>query len=132
MSAHDLLLDGPTLVMQDEAELAENAEVPRDVGADHREERVHGPAVQRIERHGVAKETERDERGRHVKQDRIPYVRDGDAVPDAGGTHRLPSFERRRQELPVDLRRQREALDDLPQHTRLIPPAHVMMNAAGR
>ena len=116
--------------MQDETELAQDAEVPRDICADDREQGVNTLPIHGIEVYGVMQQTQRDERGRHMQQDRVSHVRDRDPVPDAGGAHGLSRFERRRQELPVDLGRQRQALDNLPQHAGLIPTSHIMMDAA--
>ena len=53
-----------------------------DVGTDHGKQRVDGLAVERTEVHRMAQQAERDEWGSDVKQNRVPHVRNGDAVAD--------------------------------------------------
>ena len=107
-------------VAQRERELGEDPEVRGNRGAHHEEDRVHRLAIHRAEFHRLAQQAEGDERLVHVKQDRIAHVRDGDAVADGGGPHRLARVEHGQQEIAIDLGRQAAAASTMAASTALL------------
>ena len=118
-------------VAENERDLGENPEMGRYVGAHHAEERVDRPAVDRPEFHGPPQQAQGDERLGHVQQNGVPHVRNGDAIADAGRSHRLAGLEHAGQESSIHLGGQREPCHQLLQHSGFVLAGDIMMNAAG-
>ena len=112
-------------------ETREQLQVRPDARGDDREQRVHGLPVERGEVDRVLEEAERHGRRGGVQDDGIAYVRNRDAVADAGRSQGFPGQQDVEEELPVDRSRQRNQLDDRGEDLGLAGAADVAMDAAG-
>jgi len=118
------------VVAESGRELGEDAQVGGHAGCHQGEEGMHGLPVDGIEGHRLPQQAEGHERPRHLQQDRVAGVGDGNAVADPGRAHRLAGLEHREQEVPIQLGRQREERHHLPQHVGFRAARNVVMDAS--
>ena len=108
LAQHDLL---ELRIVQCVRQPRQNLQMASHRGADEREERVHGLAVERTEVDGMVQKAHGHHRARDMENDRVSNVRQCDAVTDCRTCRCFPGEEEPQQQLAVDGLRKRQHLD---------------------
>src|SRR5438034_4844179 len=127
--ARDSVLEGG--IVEREGQSREQAEVGANGGTDQREQDVDGLAVQRAKVDRSLQEAERDHRPRHMEDDRVAHVGNGDAVADARRLQGFPGKEHTEEEFPIDLFGEAHVLDHGAEGVFLVGPGEPVEDSAG-
>jgi hypothetical protein len=104
-------------------------QVRLDSGADECEQHLHRLSVQRPKIHRGFQKTQRHHRLRHMQDNWIANMRDGDAVANGRGFQGLARQQHLQQKLTVHLVRQPQHVDHTAKNGRLVPAGQTIENS---